>query len=195
MSLLAEILSSKIRAEIFSMLFGIDAKPLHVREIERQSGCAIGTVQQELQKLLRLELIQKQKDGNRLYYQANKAHPLYPEVRGMVLKTAGALPMLRAALAGQRDIKVVFAFGSVARGDARAESDIDLMVIGSIGLRKLSSLLSGVSEKIGREINPCVVSLSEFTKRRSAGDHFISRVLKEPKILIIGTEHELAAMV
>ena len=195
MSLLAEILSSKIRAEIFSMLFGIDAKPLHVREIERQSGLAIGTVQQELQKLLRLELIQKQKDGNRLYYQPNKAHPLYPEVRSMVLKTAGAVPMLRAALAGQRDIKMVFAFGSVARGDAKAASDIDLMVIGSIGLRKLSSLLAGACEKIGREINPYVVSLSEFTKRRNGGDHFISLVLKEPKIFIIGTEHELTAMV
>lgn len=195
MSLLAEILSSKIRAEIFSMLFGIDAKPLHVREIERQSGLAIGTVQQELQKLLRLELLQKQKDGNRLYYQPNKAHPLFPEVKNMVLKTAGAVPMLHTALAGQRDIKIVFAFGSVARGDAKAESDIDLMVIGSIGLRKLSTLLSGVSEKIGREINPFIVSPSEFTKRKTGGDHFISQVLKEPKIFIIGTEHELAAVV
>jgi predicted nucleotidyltransferase len=195
MSLLAEILSSKIRAHIFSMLFGIDAKPLHVREIERQSGLAIGTVQQELQKLLRLELIQKYKDGNRLYYQANKAHPLYPDVRSMVLKTAGAFSLLRAALAGQRDIKIVFAFGSVARGDARAASDIDLMVIGGIGLRKLTALLSGVSEEVGREINPYVVGLSEFTRRGASGDHFIKQILKEPKIFIIGTEDELTAMV
>lgn len=177
------------------MLFGIDAKPLHVREIERQSGLTIGTVQQELQKLLRLELIQKYKDGNRLYYQANKAHPLYPDVRSMVLKTAGAFSLLRAALAGQRDIKIVFAFGSVARGDARAASDIDLMVIGGIGLRKLTALLSGVSEEVGREINSHVVSLSEFTRRGASGDHFIQQILKEPKIFIIGTEDELTAMV
>ncbi len=194
MKLLAELLSSKIRAEIFIMLFGVDAKPLHVREIERQSGCVIGTVQQELQKLLRLELIRKYKDGNRLYYQANTEHPLFPEMRAMVVKTTGAVPLIRQALAGQNEIQLAFIFGSMARGDARATSDIDIMVIGGIGLRKLTALLAGAAEKIGREINPYAVSPAEFEKRRTGKDHFMTQVLKEPKIFIIGTEHELAAM-
>jgi DNA-binding transcriptional ArsR family regulator len=89
MNLLAEILSSKIRSEIFRMLFGVDGEALHMREIERRSGLSIGTNQQEIKKLLRLNLIIKRKDGNRIYYQANKEHPLYPEIRNMVLKTAG----------------------------------------------------------------------------------------------------------
>ncbi len=88
MNVLAKILSSKVRAEIFRMLFGPVDLSLHVREIERRSGLTIGTVRAELQKLLSLDLIQKQKDGNRLYYRANKAHPLYPDIRSLILKAA-----------------------------------------------------------------------------------------------------------
>jgi DNA-binding transcriptional ArsR family regulator len=89
MNLLAEILSSKIRSEIFRMLFGVNGEALHVREIERRSGLTIGTIQQELKKLVRLDLIKKRKDGNRLYYEANREHPIYPDIRNLVLKTVG----------------------------------------------------------------------------------------------------------
>ena len=98
MNLLAEILSSKIRAEIFRMLFGVNGGELHMREIERRSGLAIGTIQQELKKLLRLDLIKKRKDGNRLYYEANQEHPLYPDIRNLVLKTVGLVDCFREAL-------------------------------------------------------------------------------------------------
>ncbi|MBU3932852.1 MAG: winged helix-turn-helix domain-containing protein, partial [Proteobacteria bacterium] len=79
MGILAELLSSKIRAEIFRILFGVaQDTELHVREIERRTGFAIGTVQTELKKLQRLDIISRVKDGNRVYYRANTAHPLYP---------------------------------------------------------------------------------------------------------------------
>ena len=92
-------------------------------------------------------------------------------------------------------VRKISLFGSFANGRPKRSSDIDLMVIGGIGLRKLTTLLSGVSEQIGREINPYVLSLSELARRRAGGDHFVSQVLKEPKIFIIGTEHELTAVV
>jgi len=194
MNLLAEILSSRIRAEIFRILFGVNDEALHLREIERRSGLTVGTVQQELKKLLNLDLIKKRKDGNRIYYQARKEHPLYPEIRSIILKTSGLSDVIARALGVSQDIKIAFVFGSIARHDEKAGSDVDLMVIGRLGLRKLTGLLDGISEQIGREINPHALSEGEFVKRRKNKDHFITEVLESPKIFIIGSWNELDAM-
>ena len=195
MNLLAEILSSKIRSEIFRMLFGVNGKELHVREIERRSGLTIGTIQQELKKLVRLDLIRRRKDGNRLYYKANQEHPLYPDIRNLVLKTVGLADFFREALKGNPNIKLAFVFGSIARHEEKDKSDVDLMIIGDIGMRQLTGLLSGVSGQLGREINPHILSIREFLKRKSAKDHFLIQVLESPKIFIIGNEDELAELV
>jgi predicted nucleotidyltransferase len=192
MNLLAELLSSKIRSEIFRMLFGVNDEGLHMREIERRSGLSIGTIQQEVKKLLRLDLIIKRKDGNRIYYKANKEHPLYPDIRSLVLKTVGLVDFFREALKANPNIKLAFVFGSIARHEEKDKSDVDLMIIGEIAMRQLSGLLSGVSGQIGREINPHVLSIKEFLKRKSAKDHFLIQVLESPKIFIIGSENELA---
>jgi len=194
MNLLAEILSSRIRAEIFRILFGVNDEALYLREIERRSGLTVGTVQQELKKLLNLDLIKKRKDGNRIYYQARKEHPLYPEIRNIILKTSGLSDVIAGALGVSQDIKIAFVFGSIARHDEKAGSDVDLMVIGRLGLRKLTGLLDGISEQIGREINPHALSEGEFVKRRKNKDHFITEVLESPKIFIIGSWNELDAM-
>ena len=194
MGILAEILSSNIRAEIFRNLFGVEKQILHLREIERRTGFAVGTVQQEIKKLLRLDIITRIKDGNRSYYKANTNHPLYPEIRNLVLKTNGLADLLKQALSAELKIKIAFVFGSFARKEEKAASDIDLMVIGDIGLRKLTGLLMDVSEKLGREINPYRLTESEFIKRKREKDHFLQEVLASPKIFITGTEDELEAM-
>src|SRR5512136_828627 len=98
MNILAEILSSGVRAEIFRLLFGLDRAELHLREIVRGSGFSVGTVQTEMKKLSRLDLVHHRRDGNRLNYRANSGHPLYPEIRGLVLKTIGLVNILRDAL-------------------------------------------------------------------------------------------------
>ena len=195
MSLLPEILSSKIRAEIFRMLFGLSDESLHMREIERRSGFAIGTIQTELKKLLKLDLVKKRRDGNRLYFTANRDHPLYPEIHNLVLKTVGLAEYIKAALEKSAEINLAFVFGSLADNRENAESDVDLMVIGELGLKKLIGLLSGVSEQIGREINPHILSSSEFSNRVAEKDHFISRVMESPRIFITGDENDLRAMV
>jgi len=194
MGILAEILSSNIRAEIFRNLFGVEKQSLHLREIERRTGFAVGTVQQEIKKLLRLDIITRIKNGNRSYYKANTNHPLYPEIRNLVLKTNGLADLLKQALSAELKIKIAFVFGSFARKEEKAASDIDLMVIGDIGLRKLTGLLMDVSEKLGREINPYRLTESEFIKRKREKDHFLQEVLASPKIFITGTEDELEAM-
>jgi len=194
MNLLAEILSSKIRSEIFRMLFGVNEEALHMREIERRSGLSIGTIQQEIKKLLRLNLIIKRKDGNRIYYQANKEHPLYAEIRSLVLKTVGLADFFRKALEVNPNIQFAFVFGSLARHEERDKSDVDLMIIGEITMRQLTGLLSGVSAQIGREITPFILTIREFLKRKSTKDHFLIQVLESPKIFVIGNENELAGL-
>ncbi len=139
MSVLAQILSSRVRAELFRLLFGLSATELHVRELARRSGLHEATVRQELRKLDRLDLVTGRRDGNRVYYRANNDHPLYVEIHGLVIKTTGLVELLANALSGA-EIAVAFVFGSVARFTETAGSDIDLMVIGRVGLRKLTSL-------------------------------------------------------
>jgi predicted nucleotidyltransferase len=128
-----------------------------------------------------------------VYYRAKTESPLYPEIRNLVLKTSGLSDVLKSALTDKR-IRVAFVFGSLARGEEKAGSDVDLMVIGQLGLRDLSGLLSGIEEKIGREINPHVLHEDEFRKRVRAKEHFVSSVMESSNIFIIGSQHELEAM-
>jgi predicted nucleotidyltransferase len=193
MNTLTELLSSRVKAETFRLLFGVVPRELHVRGIERQSGLADATVRQELKRLSGLGIVEARQDGNRTYYRANTRHPLYPDIRNLVLKTDGLGEVLRAAL-DSPDVQFAFVFGSVAAGTETAESDVDLMVIGSVSLRQLSKLLSGVATRIGREINPHVLTAEEFMRRRKARDHFISTVLTGPKLFVKGGEDELTGL-
>jgi predicted nucleotidyltransferase len=195
MSILSEILSSKVRAEVFRLLFGLNDDALHVREIERRSGFAIGTIQTEMKKLFKLDLVLKQRDGNRLYYRANQLHPIFSEIRSLVIKTIGLSDVLKDALTGETTIRVAFVFGSLAKGSEKAESDIDLMVIGDLGLRSLTRLLQGLPEKLGREINPYILTPEEFSTRKAEKEHFITKVLNDDKLFIMGDEDDLKAMV
>lgn len=191
MNQLSELLSSRGRAEIFRLLFGPANGELHVRELERQTGLSDATVRQELKKLSRLGVVKMRRDGNRAYYRANDAHPLYPDIRNLVLKTSGLTDVLREVLDGVGDVELAFVFGSIAGNTASAHSDIDLMVIGTIGLRQLSKRLSGLEAKLGREVNPHVLTPEEFARRAGEGDHFITAVLKGPQLFVVGGEDEL----
>ena len=193
--MLAEILSSRIRVEIFRLLFGSDNASLHMREIERKSGFAIGTVQRELRKLVKLDLIKKTKDGNRTYYQANKENPIYQDIFNIVQKTVGSIFLLKEALSQSTEIEFAFIFGSFATGKENSHSDIDLMVIGNLGLRNVVSLLSGISEKTGREINPHVFGTIDLKKRIKIKDHFVTNLINSNKLFIIGEEDEFRKLV
>jgi hypothetical protein len=192
MGTLSDILSSRVRAEIFRLLFGLDEKEVHLREMERQASLALGTIRQDLQKLVKLDLVATRRDGNRLYHRANTEHPLYLDIRKLVLKTAGLVEIFKSVL--ERDgVEVAFVFRSLANGREKAASDVDLMVIGTVGLRTLSKWLSGVSDQIGREVNPVIWSMDEFRQRKKKGDHFLSNVLESPKLFIVGKEADLEA--
>lgn len=193
MTILSEILSSKARAEFFSLLFGVDANELHLREIQRRSGLAVGTIRQEAAKLERLGLVLKRRNGNRTYYSANRQNPLFSTIHDLVMKTSGLGEMLRHALSVE-GVKYAFVFGSVAAGTQKPESDIDLFVIGDIRLRALSKLLKEPMVKTGREINPHAMTEEEFGRRMKEKEHFVSRVMESPKLMIQGSEDDLTRL-
>ena len=193
MNSLADLLSSRVKAEVLRLLFGAGAAELHVREIARRAGLNEATVRQELSRLRRLGVVTSRKDGNRSLYRAAAGHPLYPDLRGLVLKTSGLADVLREAIASPR-IRVAFVFGSVAEGTEEPASDVDLMVIGDLTLRDLTKMLSGVSARLNREINPHLLSPDEFAKKRRARDHFLTTVRRGAKVFVTGDVHDLEAV-
>lgn len=184
--MLAQIFTSETRAQLFGLLFNGAGKEYYLREIERLTGKAVRAIQQEVKHLSEIDLIKSRKDGNRIYYKANKMHPLYPELTSMVEKTVGVFAQLKERLSDNR-IECAFVFGSFAKEKENSESDIDLIVVGDLGMRALTRLLSGLQENIGREINPHIYSVDEFQVRIKKKDHFITSVLKEEVKELIGS--------
>lgn len=189
MSVLSDILSSRSRAWVFGLLFDGNGREYYVRELERLSDLSVMSIKQELDNLSALELVRYRKSGNRLYYSANKKHQLYPDIVSIVTKTTGIIPHLKEVLADSR-IEIAFVFGSFARGEEGTGSDIDLFVVGDLGMRELSTLLSGCQERYDREINPHVVDRAELNKALREPGSFISRIAKTEKIFIKGTDDE-----
>ncbi|MFN8177664.1 MAG: nucleotidyltransferase domain-containing protein [bacterium] len=193
MDTLLRLLSSRVKAEVFRLLFGLEGGELHVREIARRSALNDATVRQELKRLSALGVIKVRRDGNRAYYSADRLHPLYSDLHSMVLKTNGLVDVLREALWKQK-VRLAFVFGSLAGGSETAGSDVDLLVVGSVTLRQLTPRLSGASTRLGREVNPYVLTASEYSKRVRAGDHFLTSVLRAERIFVIGSDHDLEGL-
>lgn len=189
MSVLA-VLFPQVRAEVLRLLFADASRELHLRDLTRQSGLGLGTVQGELEKLSSSDLVTSRRDGNRRYYRANSTHPLFPDLQQLVLKTSGLRDVLAKALDGIKGVEVAFVFGSLASSGGKAASDVDLFVVGDVGLRGLATALRGVGEVLAREINPITMTAEEFRKRR-ANDSFVQDVLGKEKLFVKGNANEL----
>ncbi len=189
MSLLS-VLFPQVRAEVLRLLFAESGRELHLRELTRQSGLTLGTMQGELEKLSAADLITSRRDGNRRCYQANATHPLFSDLRQLVLKTSGLKEVLTSALDGLKGVEIAFIFGSLARGPGNAASDVDLMVIGDVGFRALAPRLRPASERIGREINTVTKTVDEFTQGRRKNGFLIDVMAKE-KLFVKGSADEL----
>lgn len=176
------------------LLFVDPERSHHLRDLARLSGLALGTIQREVANLKRAELIRERRDGNRVYFSANRDHPIFPELQGIALKTTGLVPLLGKALEGLAGIRLAFVYGSFAEGTPTADSDIDVFVVGDVGLRDLTPRLRTVSETMQREINPSTLSGESFREKVRAGDAYVTSVTSGKKLWIMGSDDELAAM-
>jgi len=190
-SSLGALLLGKTRLSILSLLLPQPERRLYLREILRLTGAGQGAVQRELEKLTSAGILTKTREGNLTYYQANRLAPVFGDLRGLIEKTAGASGALRAALLPHADtIHHAFLYGSIARGEERGESDIDLMVIGDVPFLDVVTAVSPLQESLGREINPTVFTPAEFRRRIKEGDHFLTRVMSEERVDLMGGDRE-----
>ena len=192
---IADALFSKGRQRVLGVLFGNPGRSFYANEVITLAGSGTGAVQRELIRLEATGLVTVTRAGKQKHYQANAAAPVFEELRGLVLKTSGLADVLRAALApliGQ--ISAAFVYGSVAKKQDTAKSDIDLMVVSdSLTYADLFATLEDSTSRLGRKVNPTVYSPQELAKRRKQGNAFVTRVLAQPKIWLIGGERDIAA--
>ncbi len=190
---LGEALFTKTQRQIFGLLYGQPDKSFYANEIVRFAGVGIGTVQRELEKLSAVGLLTTRKIGNQKHYQANSQSPIFAELHGIVLKTFGMADLLTQALGEvQAKIEAAFIYGSVAKGSDRADSDIDLMIIsGGLSYGEVFPLLATAEETLGRTINLSLYTPGEIRAKRGADNHFVNRVLTQPKVFLIGSADAL----
>jgi predicted nucleotidyltransferase len=189
---LADLLFGRTRGAILALVYGRSDQSFYTRQIAREVKASIGTVQRELENLSRVGLIVRNSVGNQVFYQANRDAPVFQEMRALVSKTIGVFSVLRSALQSlSKKIVAAFVYGSLAREEETAQSDIDLMVVGEATLDEVLSRLSTVEKAIGRPVNPTVYSIAEFKSKLAAGNHFLSSVLKGRKVFLLGDEDEL----
>jgi uncharacterized protein len=161
------------------------AKHLHVRP---------SSLQRELAALVDAGILRRRRDGNRVYFRPNPDCPFLPELQGLLVKTAGVVDTLREALSRfATRLDWAFVYGSMARAEELASSDVDLMLVGQVGLAELTPALRRAEEWLGRAVNPTLYTREEFATKLQAGHHFLKTVLDAEKLFILGELHDLAA--
>lgn len=192
---LSDVLFGQIRGRVLALLYGKADKSFYVRQIARHVNASVGAVQRELEKLAGVDLITRTSVGNQVFYQVNQRNPVFAEMRALVSKTVGIFNTLRSALEqlAQR-VTIAFVYGSVARQKEKAESDVDLMIIGNVQLGDVLGHLSKAETTLGRAVNPTVYSVHEFEKKLKDGNHFLNAVVNGDKVFLIGNEDELRRM-
>ncbi len=164
----------------------------HLREVARQTGKAVGTIQSELPNLLAAGILTKTVSGNRTYYQANTQCPIYPDLRRLILKTVGLVDVLRDRLGPLcEEIEAAFVYGSMASGEAGPGSDVDLMVVGDVDDMALHAAVGEAEEALGRTVNYSLLSREEFERRKEEKQGFLARVLAGPRMAVLGSVDEV----
>lgn len=192
---LVEILFGAYRRQILGLLLLRPDETFHVREIGRLTGVPAGSLHRELKSLADTDLLIRTAVGNQVRYKANRDCPIYDELAGIFRKTAGLADVLRDLLAPlQERIVLAFVFGSVAQGRATAGSDIDLLVIGSVSFEAVVEACHAGTQRLGREVNPVVMTKTAFQTRHRESDRFIQRISGEPRIFVIGSASEFGKL-
>lgn len=189
---LADLLFGRTRGAILALLYGHADQSFYTRQIARQADASVGAVQRELENLSKVGLIVRSSLGSQVFYQANREAPIFREMQALVNKTIGIFSVLQSALRPlAKRVLVAFVYGSVAREQETAQSDVDLMVIGKATLDEVLARLTTVEKSVGRPINPTVYSVAEFKSKLASENHFLNAVLKGQKVFLLGDEDEL----
>lgn len=190
-----EVLFPDIRSKILATLLLQPEKQWFLSELALYLGSQPSSLQREVEALSRAGLLEQTKDGRRVYFKADTHSPVFSDLKGLFEKTAGLIPILRKELDafGER-IRLAFLYGSTARSEESSESDVDLMIVGDVGLSDLVPSLRRVEQKLGRPVNPTIYSSKEFKAKARNQDHFLTTVLGGAKQFVKGNDVELATV-
>ncbi len=187
-----EILFGVARRRVLALLFGHTDEAFHLRQVVRETGLSPGGVHRELAQLVEADLVTRTQQGRQVYFQANPASPIFAELKSLLVKTAGVADVLRETLAPlAASISIAFVYGSVARGEERRASDVDLLVIGDASFAAVTQALAPAQRRLSREVNPTVYTPDEFRQKLAAGHHFLRSVTAREKLFLFGNEHDL----
>lgn len=192
---LTDALFTATQRRVLGCLFGEPGRSYTVSELIKTTGAGSGAVQREIARLSGSGLLSVEQAGNQKRYRANPEAPIHDELVAIVRKTFGLAIPLREALAPLSDrIRAAFVYGSMAKGNDTAGSDIDLMIVSdTLAYPDVMAALHPLIERIGREINPTLYTRAELRKRIDAGNSFTARVFAQPRIWLIGSDDALAA--
>lgn len=185
------ITKSKLREDLFTLYFTNPKKRYYLRELERIIQFSVGNIRRELTKLKRMGLFLSENKGNLVYYYLNHSYPLFDELKSIIFKTSGVPKMLRDVLTKFKGIRYAFIYGFFAKGEAREDSDIDLLIIGKVDEDQLIEELGKLEQKLQREINYYIYTKEDFDKKKRTDHSFILKVSKVKKLFLIGDEIEL----
>ena len=185
-------LFSPTRQAVLAATFLCPEKSWYLSELAAHLGTSPSSLQREVDSLVRAGILEKRLDGRRSYVKANPDSPIFPELHRLIEKTSGIVPMLQEAVAklGGK-IQWAFVYGSMARGEEGAKSDVDLMLIGTVSTMEMVPVLRRIEKSAGREINPTVFTEDDFRKNIARKNHFLLTVMRGPKIMLKGTVDEL----
>ncbi len=193
--MLEELFGSRLRAKLVSWLFLHPDQRYFGRQLAELLAEDSANISRELARLAKMGILLRQEEGRQKYYQAYRGSPTFSELQGLAIKTAGVADVLREALSSlSRKIRVAFVHGSFAKGTVKPDSDIDLVVVGSCSFGDVVAAVSHAQDKLHREVNPSVYPVDEFKAKVASKHHFVSSVLREPKIFLIGDEDGLGRL-
>ncbi|ARQ00897.1 nucleotidyltransferase domain-containing protein [Pseudorhodoplanes sinuspersici] len=191
---LAKALFSRVQLRVLAILFGHPDRSFNASEIIKLAASGSGAVQRELQRLADVKILNVEMSGNRKLYSVNRESPVFEELQSLVRKTVGLVEPIRAALTRFADrIDAAFVYGSVAKATDTATSDIDLMIItDDVTYGEIFKALQDAEAVLHRPINPSVMTLQDWRRRHDEQNSFVTRIISQPHLFVMGDAHAIA---
>lgn len=189
-----DALLPKVRQAVLATLYIDPGREWYLSDLARHLKVTPSSLQRELAGLTEAGILRRRDDGNRVYYSAESESPIFSDLRGLFLRTVGLRDVLAESLKPLKDrIAVAFVYGSLASGEERASSDVDLMIIGRVGLAELAPALKKAEKTLLRPVNPSIYTPEEIAEKLALGHHFLETVMGKEKLFVLGDKDDLAA--
>lgn len=188
---LEALFSSRVRVRLLTIFLLNPGSRFHARALARMVEAQYSAIWKELNNLERVGLLLSESSANAKSYQLNPRFSILPELRSIILKTAGAGDMIRRELEGFGQVEAAFVYGSFAAGDADHQSDIDLMLVGKVDLVRLAPIIARLEKDLGRAVNYTACTPEEWREKQRKREPFVANVLNSPKVMLIGDEDAL----